>query len=625
MAFKPVRPPRYDPTDPTEDTEPQTEFGDKNFVSVSSKGISFSLSAPKPAKPVPPTPRPSSPGPELETAAASDAGRRSGAAAFFLSEVNRLNSKKKEAKVPLPPSFGYDIDDSGDEEEDGPPGMAPLKKLPALKFDQPFSKDAPKDNVEAWKRIEMPDLYKDRRKPESWTVGVVLQDPALFLQEESGRSGTELITEIEHTDVPGLCLSSVKMKVSYNYLHARASDSSRKEAMNQCAVKILKDTGPWLDPSVVDAALDPIKAILPKMSTSWLPFKYNLKHVRLHEKEGGLKQTKCLYELTVRLGPLSCSAIGDSVDDSLQYTTLHLKSFIKNRNLGNLSPPFPRGRLSYTTGRGILRVVMEDKGRQQVLPPLDLAVLQDVLTGGEFPPLYSNRDVHDCTKVFYCDACGHRVLGVDNLIKHIQGERHNNRLGKFTMKGTLVETFRSNADPEYGQKFVPPKETQAEAQRFQMRLCSSCEEEKKTIQATHKCKDCNDFLCDACREAHTKTRLTKSHVVEEVEGPAFYHPILDDEQGGRGEDEAYLISVYRCPTRVQPNQDDQEPEEEVQWAGDVYEGEDYQDSPDIVYQGGFEGFRRKKLYFAVFKRLHCRFVKIIVSYCNDIPFLFYDL
>ena len=64
-------------------------------------------------------------------------------------------------------------------------------------------------------------------------------------------------------------------------------------------------------------------------------------------------------------------------------------------------------------------------------------------------------------------------------------------------------------------------------------------------------------MCDACREAHTKTRLTKSHVVEEVEGPAFYHPILDDEQGGRGEDEAYLISVYRCPTRVQPNQDDQ--------------------------------------------------------------------
>lgn len=75
-----------------------SEFGDKNFVSVSSKGISFSLSAPKPAKPVPPTPRPSSPGPELETAAASDAGRRSGAAAFFLSEVSNFYNLKMDLK-----------------------------------------------------------------------------------------------------------------------------------------------------------------------------------------------------------------------------------------------------------------------------------------------------------------------------------------------------------------------------------------------------------------------------------------------------------------------------------------------------------------------------------------------
>ena len=38
----------------------------------------------------------------------------------------------------------------------------------------------------------------------------------------------------------GLCLTSVKMKVSYNYLHARATANSRTEAMNQCAIKILK-------------------------------------------------------------------------------------------------------------------------------------------------------------------------------------------------------------------------------------------------------------------------------------------------------------------------------------------------------------------------------------------------
>ena len=55
----------------------------------------------------------------------------------FLDKVERI--KNKEAKVPLPPSFGYQIDDDDDEDEEGPPGMVPLK-LPALKFDKPFTK-----------------------------------------------------------------------------------------------------------------------------------------------------------------------------------------------------------------------------------------------------------------------------------------------------------------------------------------------------------------------------------------------------------------------------------------------------------------------------------------------------
>ena len=46
-------------------------------------------------------------------------------------------------------------------------------------------------------------IGKEKKKVESWSEGVVVQDPALFLQEEAGRSGTELVTEIEHTDVPG--------------------------------------------------------------------------------------------------------------------------------------------------------------------------------------------------------------------------------------------------------------------------------------------------------------------------------------------------------------------------------------------------------------------------------------
>ena len=35
----------YDPTQPTEDTDPHTEFGDKKFVIAPIKGISFSLSS----------------------------------------------------------------------------------------------------------------------------------------------------------------------------------------------------------------------------------------------------------------------------------------------------------------------------------------------------------------------------------------------------------------------------------------------------------------------------------------------------------------------------------------------------------------------------------------------------
>ena len=86
-------PTEYDPTQPTEDTDPQTEFDNKQFVIAPIKGVSFSLSSrPKPVKPAPPPPRPASPGPELEPSTAAASKRRSGAAAFFLSEVSRLDN-----------------------------------------------------------------------------------------------------------------------------------------------------------------------------------------------------------------------------------------------------------------------------------------------------------------------------------------------------------------------------------------------------------------------------------------------------------------------------------------------------------------------------------------------------
>jgi len=148
----------YDPTEPTLDTDPVTEFGDKRFINAPARGISFSLSTPKAVKnhvPIAPAAAPIE-----EYLQQTDNTKRSGATSFFLSELARLNDQEqKEAKVPLPPSFGYKVDSDDDSDEDGPPGAAPLKPLPALKFDKPFTKNLPKDNVESWRGITMPDLY----------------------------------------------------------------------------------------------------------------------------------------------------------------------------------------------------------------------------------------------------------------------------------------------------------------------------------------------------------------------------------------------------------------------------------------------------------------------------------
>ena len=56
-------------------------------------------------------------------------------------------------------------------------------------------------------------------------------------------------------------------------------------------------------------------------------------------------------------------------------------------------------------------------------------------------------------------------------------------------------------------------------------------------------------MCAACREAHSKTRLTKSHVIVDVKEPVMIHPLQEGGEG-RKETEGYLISVYRCPTRL---------------------------------------------------------------------------
>ncbi len=41
--------------------------------------------------------------------------------------------EERELRVPLPPSFGYQLNESDDEEEEGPPGMLPMKMPPMQK------------------------------------------------------------------------------------------------------------------------------------------------------------------------------------------------------------------------------------------------------------------------------------------------------------------------------------------------------------------------------------------------------------------------------------------------------------------------------------------------------------
>ena len=101
--------------------------------------------------------------------------------------------------------------------------------------------------------------------------------------------------------------------------------------------------------------------------------------------------------------------------------------------MNQLSPAggFDPRRVNYTSGRGILRVVMEDKARQQVLSPLDLAVLQTVLTDGKFPPLYSNLDIYDCTKASLCICCIKKVMYfISFFFQRKQSHQARNKINK---------------------------------------------------------------------------------------------------------------------------------------------------------------------------------------------------
>ena len=100
-------------------------FEDQEFVTKKPSGISFELHDPTPVKPQPKELVPPDQNNETE-----DMSRRAGAAAYFADVANAVDPDTGEAVVPLPPSTGYGLEESEDDDDEGPPGTGTVE-LPA--------------------------------------------------------------------------------------------------------------------------------------------------------------------------------------------------------------------------------------------------------------------------------------------------------------------------------------------------------------------------------------------------------------------------------------------------------------------------------------------------------------
>eukprot|EP00092_Neocalanus_flemingeri_P045044 GFUD01050165.1.p1 GENE.GFUD01050165.1~~GFUD01050165.1.p1 ORF type:complete len:1287 (-),score=400.71 GFUD01050165.1:284-4144(-) len=529
---------------------PETvSFEDKEFVTKKPAGISFELHTPTPVKPQPKELVPTEPINEAE-----EASRRAGAAAYFADQTSIVDPGTGEAVVPLPPSTGYGLEESEDDDDEGPPGTGTVELPSALNQDLGKNKD---NNCEledpiSWRRYTASPTVV----PEShWEAGKHLQNPALFLQEEAEMAGEELVYEIEDNDVPGLSPSSLKMQLTYFDSSVTSEANSEDLAMQEAALAMLKDAGPWIEDSVFEEVTTGIKASLPMCYMTWLPPLYNLGHVSMVDAEGatfvGEQPGRKLYQVFVKLGPLKCSVVSETVQEGLECLGQHLKSFLRTRDLKKLTEQSAEEvecKFQYVQGSGIVKVIMEGEGKTPALPPLDVFILQKKLKDGKFPSNYGVKDEYGCCKVFLCDLCATRLIGADALKQHVESERHKRRLSWFFVNGRGLETFRPTASPHIQR--ADPEEDPAELEKFTVKICSACEEDGVTEIATGHCAECTDLLCEACTEAHGKTRVTKSHLIETVSPPVIHHPRKDAAEGRevKGDSEGYLIRIYRCGT-----------------------------------------------------------------------------
>ena len=212
---------------------------------------------------------------------------------------------------------------------------------------------------------------------------------------------------------------------------------------------IWQDAGPWIEDSVFEEVTTGMQASLPMCFMQWLPPLYNLGHVSMVDDEGatfvGEQPGRKLYKVDVKLGPIKCSVVSETVQEGLECLGQHLKSFLRTRDLKKMTEQADEAaesKFQYVQGSGIVKVIMEGEGKTPVLPPLDVFILQKKLKDGKFPSNYGVKDEYGCCKVFLCDLCATRLVGAEALKQHVESERHKRRLSWFLVNDHRVETFR---------------------------------------------------------------------------------------------------------------------------------------------------------------------------------------
>ena len=158
-----------------------------------------------------------------------------------------------------------------------------------------------------------------------------------------------------------------------------------------------------------------------------------------------------LYKAEIVVGPVKISSVTENPQAAVQTAGHHLKSFLTNRDLKKLTESSEdelrqlSEKLEYVKGSGIVSVLMEGEGKAQVLPPLDIFILQKKFKDGKFPVNYGAKDEYGCCKVMISDLCNTRITGPDThqaLKDHVQSERHIRRLGRIFINNVEVECFR---------------------------------------------------------------------------------------------------------------------------------------------------------------------------------------